>query len=153
KFLYAADFAKASLGEIFSENKLRNAEVLTTNYFPNSILMNKGNMNFTTEPLPWLAQLSPMKDGIVVNANNDSLPDILMVGNFYPNNIQMGRNDADFGTILFNKGNGQFSCESIKGLQIKGEVRHIKKINIGKEEAYILARNNDSIMVIKFKAP
>ena len=152
KFLYAADFAKASLTDIFSENKLKNAEVLTANYFPNSILMNKGNMNFKTEALPWLGQLSPMKDGIVVNANNDSLPDILMVGNFYPNNIQMGRNDADFGTILLNKGNGQFSCESINGLQIKGEVRRIRKIIIDGEEAYVLARNNDSIMVIKFKA-
>ena len=113
--------------------------------------MNKGKLNFTTVPLPWLAQLSPYKDAVVVNANNDSLPDILLVGNFYDNNIQMGRNDADFGTILVNKGNGQFNCQSINGLQIKGEVRHIKKINIGKEEAYILARNNDSVMVIKFK--
>jgi hypothetical protein len=151
RFLYASDFAKAGLDEIFSADKLKNSEVLTADYFPNSILMNKGNMNFTTIPLPWLAQLSPYKDAVVVNANNDSLPDILIVGNFYDNNIQMGRNDADFGTILLNKGNGQFNCQSINGLQIKGEVRHIRKINIGKEEAYILARNNDSVMVIKFK--
>ena len=88
--------------------------------------------------MPWLAQLSPYKDAVVVNANNDSLPDILMVGNFYDNNIQMGRNDADFGTILLNKGNGQFDCESINGLQIKGEVRHIKKINIGKKKLIFL---------------
>ena len=158
RFLYASDFAKADLDEIFSEEKLRNSVVLTADYFSNSILMNNGNLpdgkpglNFTTIPLPWQAQLSPYKDAVVINANNDSLPDILMVGNFYDNNIQMGRNDADFGTILLNKGNGQFICENINGLQIKGEVRHIKKINIAKEEAYILARNNDSIMVIKFK--
>jgi len=151
RFLYAADFAKARLDEIFSEDKLQNAEVLTADYFSNSIMINNGNLNFTTKPMPWLAQLSPLKDGIVVNANNDSLPDILLVGNFYDNNIQMGRNDADFGTILLNKGNGEFTCETINGLQIKGEVRHIKKINIGQEEAYILARNNDSVMVIKFE--
>lgn len=151
RFLYASDFAKASLDEIFSEDKLKNSEILTADYFPNSVLMNKGNMNFTTIPLPWLAQLTPYKDAVVVNANNDSLPDILIVGNFYDNNIQMGRNDADFGTILLNKGNGQFDCQSINGLEIKGEVRHIKKINIGGQEAYILARNNDSVEVIKFK--
>jgi enediyne biosynthesis protein E4 len=150
RFLYAEDFAKASLNEIFSENKLKSSDVLTADYFPNSILMNNGNLNFTTLALPWLAQLSPFKDAIVVNANNDNLPDILLVGNFYDNNIQMGRNDADFGTILINKSNGQFICESINGLQIKGQVRHIKKINIGNQEAYILARNNDSVMVIKF---
>jgi hypothetical protein len=63
----------------------------------------------------------------------------------------MGRNDADFGTILVNKGNGKFEANSINGLQIKGQVRHIQKINIGKKEAFILARNNDSTMVIEFK--
>ncbi len=150
KYLYAKDFAKARLDEIFSADKLMNADILTADYFDNSILMNKGNMSFTTVPMPWLAQLSSYKDAVVVNANNDSLPDILLVGNFYNNNIQMGRNDADFGTILINKGNGKFVCESINGLNIKGEVRHIKEINIGKEKAYVLARNNDSLMVIKF---
>jgi hypothetical protein len=148
--LYAQDFAKASLNNIFSEEKLKNAEVLSADYFASSILMNQGNIKFTTMPLPWLAQLSPMKDAVIINANNDSLPDILLVGNFYDNNIQMGRNDADFGTILLNKGNGQFVCESINSLAIKGQVRHVKKINIGKKEAYILARNNDSVMVIQF---
>ncbi len=158
RFLYAEDFAKASLDEIFSESKLNTADVLTADYFSNSVLLNKGNppagkagLNFNTVPLPWLAQLSPYKDAVVINANNDSLPDILLVGNFYDNNIQMGRNDADFGTILINKGNGQFTCESINGLELKGQVRHIKKINIGKQEAYILVRNNDSVMVIRFK--
>ncbi|MEP6950726.1 MAG: VCBS repeat-containing protein [Ginsengibacter sp.] len=151
RFLYAKDFAKASLNEIFSEDKLKTSDVLKVNYFPNSILINNGKLNFTTVPLPWLAQLSPFKDAVVVNANNDSLPDILLVGNFYDNNVQMGRNDADFGTILVNKGNGHFECESINGLQIKGQVKHIKKINIDKQEAYILVRNNDSVMVVKFK--
>jgi hypothetical protein len=150
RFLYAEDFAKASLNNIFSADKLKNADVLTADYFPNSVLINDGKLNFITQPLPWLAQLSPYKDGVVVNANNDKLPDILLFGNFYENNIQMGRNDADFGTILINRGNGKFDCESINGLQIKGQVRHIKKIKIGKQEAYIIVRNNDSAMVIKF---
>jgi enediyne biosynthesis protein E4 len=157
KFLYAADFAKAGLDEIFTEEKLRTADVLTADYFSSSILVNNGNLpagkaglKFTTKPLPWLAQLSPYKDGIIVNANNDSLPDILLVGNFYDNNIQMGRNDADFGMILLNTGNGQFTCAGINGIEIKGQVKHVKKIKIGRQEAFILARNNDSVMVIKF---
>jgi len=151
RFLYAADFAKASLDEIFTKEKLKNSEILTENYFQNAILINKGNLNFTVEPLPWQAQLSPYRDAVVVDANGDNLPDILLVGNYYGYNVQMGRNDADFGTILLNKGNGQFTCESINGLEIRGQVRHIKKLTIGKKDAYILARNNDSTMVIQFK--
>ncbi|HUZ59684.1 MAG TPA: VCBS repeat-containing protein [Hanamia sp.] len=151
RFSSAADFAKASLDDIFTKEKLENSEILTENYYQSSVLINKGNLNFTVQPLPWQAQLSSYRDAVVVDANGDNLPDILLVGNYYGNNVQMGRSDADFGTILLNKGNGQFTAESINGLEIKGQVRHIKKINIGKKEAYILARNNDSTMVIDFK--
>ncbi len=151
RFLYARDFAKASLQDIFTREKLEKADTLTANYFPNSILMNDGKLNFRVQEMPWQAQISPFKDAVVVDANGDKLPDILLVGNYYENNIQMGRYDADYGTILLNKGNGKFEAETLNGLQIKGQVRHIQKIKIDKKEAFILARNNDSTMVIQFK--
>jgi hypothetical protein len=81
--------------------------------------------------------------------NNDGLPDILLGGNFYPNNIQLGRYDADYGTVLINKGKGQFNYSTLNNLIIKGEVRHILPITIGKQEAIIYARNNDSLIVLK----
>lgn len=152
RFLYAEDFAKATLPELLTKEKLKTASTLTANYFSNAVLINNGNLNFTTKALPWEAQLSPYRDAIVVDANDDSLPDILLVGNFYENNIQMGRYDADFGTILVNKGKGEFTVESINGLQIKGQVRHIHEINIAKKQAFVLAKNNDSAMVIQFEA-
>lgn len=109
-------------------------------------------MRFTTIPLPWEAQLTSYRDAVVFNANNDGLPDILLVGNYYDNNIQMGRYDADFGTVLVNKGHGNFACEAVNGLEIKGQVRHVRKIDLAKDgEAFVLARNNDSVMVIRQK--
>ena len=150
KFLYAEDFAKASLKDLFSQKKLDEASVFTADYFSNAILINKGNLEFETKALPMAAQFSPLKDAVVVNANNDALPDILIGGNFYDNNIEMGRYDADYGTILINKGNGNFSCETLNGLKIKGQIRHIKPILIGKQQAFVVARNSDSAMVIKF---
>lgn len=150
KFLYAADFAKADLSQIFTSEKLSKAKLLSADYFSNAVLINQGNLNFTVQPWPWLAQLSSYRDAVVVDANHDKLPDILLAGNYYSNNIQMGRYDADFGTILLNKGNAHFTAENINGLQVKGEVRHIRRIVINKKEAFILARNNDSAMVIQF---
>ncbi len=150
KFLYAGDFAKASLIDLFSEKKLKSADVYSAEYFSSSLLINNGNLQFTTQPLPWQAQLSSYKTAAEVNANNDSLPDILLMGNYYENNIEMGRYDADFGTILVNIGKGRFLAESINGLQVKGQVRRIKKINLAKQKAYIFARNNDSAMIIEF---
>ena len=151
-FLYAGDFAKASIDEIFSSEKLESSQVLTANYFANAVLINDGKMHFSVQALPWEAQLSPYRDAIVINANNDDLPDILLVGNYYDNNIQMGRYDADFGTILINKGKGNFSCEGINGVRLKGQIRHVRKVMLEKnKEAFILARNNDSVVVIRNK--
>ena len=149
-FLYAENFAKATLDDLFTADKLKKAEVLSADYFSNAVFINKGNLQFETKALPWQAQLSSFKDAVVINANNDNLPDILLMGNYYDNNIEMGRYDADFGTMLINKGKGSFICQTLNGLTVKGQVKHILPVNIKNQAAYILARNNDSIRVIKF---
>ena len=150
-YLYAEDFAKASLTDLFSHDKLAASQIFTANYFPNAILINDGKMHFTVQAMPWQAQLSPYKTATVIDANHDSLPDILLFGNYDENNIQMGRYDADFGTILVNKGNDKFEAKSLNGLEVRGEVRSVKKIMVKNKPAYILARNNDSTMVIQFE--
>ncbi len=151
KFLYAENLAKASLTELFGEERLTKAAVLTADYFSNAVLINKGALNFDTQALPWEAQISTYKDAVVVNANNDNKPDILLVGNYYENNIEMGRYDADYGTVLVNKGNGKFIAASLNGVAVKGQTRRVKPITINKKQAYILARNSDSIKVLELK--
>lgn len=65
----------------------------------------------------------------------------------------MGRYDADFGTVLLNQGNDKFIAEKLNGLSVKGQVRSIKPLKLaGNKQAYVLARNNDSTMVIDFKS-
>ena len=107
-------------------------------------------MQFTVKALPWQCQLTPYRDAVIVQANDDNLPDLLMVCKYYENNIEMGRYDADFGTILLNKGNGNFACEPLNGVNIPGQSRNIQRIRIGNKEAFVVARNNDSAMVIQF---
>jgi hypothetical protein len=151
KYLYAEGFAKASLNDIFGKEKLGSSSILTANYFSNSILINNGNWNFTLKELPWEAQLTPYRDAAIADVNEDGKPDIFLAGNFYPNNIQMGEYDADYGTVLINKGDGNFSCSLLKGYNNIRELRHIKEITIGKQKAIMLAKNNDSAAIIRFK--
>lgn len=150
RFLYAEDFAKAPLQDIFTAEKLKGAAVFTADYFSNAILLNEGNGKFTLQAMPWQAQLTPYRDAVAIQANNDSLPDILLGGNFYDNNIQMGRYDADLGTILLNKGKGTYTAEPVNGQPIKGQVRHIREIIVAGKKAYVLAKNNDSTLVLQF---
>jgi hypothetical protein len=62
----------------------------------------------------------------------------------------MGEYDGDYGTVLINNGNGNFSSNLLNGVVIKGESRHVRKINAGGKEAFIFCRNNDSLKVIIF---
>jgi enediyne biosynthesis protein E4 len=150
KFIYAEDFAKASLNDIFGADKINSAAVTTADYFNNAILINEGNLQFSTQSLPWEAQFTSYHNAQVVNANHDSLPDIFLAGNYYGNNIHNGRYDADYGTLLINKGKEGLQYESLKNLTIKGEIRHIRPIKIAGKEAFILAKNNDTLSVIRF---
>jgi hypothetical protein len=154
KFLYAENFAKASLDEIFGAGNLKRANVLTSDFFANVILINDGRANFSVKVLPWEAQLTSYKDATVINANNDGLPDILLAGNFYPNNMQAGQYDADFGSLLINIGNDSFRRESLYGVNIKGQIRHVRHLSLGADrECFLLAKNDDSLVVIRKNAP
>jgi len=151
KYLLADDFAKASISDIFGKDKLNSAIKLEANYLSNSILINQGNLKYETMPLPHQAQFSTYKTGIELQANNDDKSDLLLFGNYYDCNIQMGRYDADFGTLLVSKDAGRFSIEGLNGLPIKGQVRRIEPITVGGKKAYVLVRNNDSALVIEFE--
>ncbi|HEX2533038.1 MAG TPA: VCBS repeat-containing protein, partial [Chitinophagaceae bacterium] len=109
KFLYAGDFAKAALTDLFPSGKLNTAVQHSADYFSNAVLLNDGKLGFRVVELPWEAQLTSYREALAVNVNNDSLPDLFLAGNFYDNNIQMGRYDADYGTVLINKGKGAFA--------------------------------------------
>jgi hypothetical protein len=150
KFLYADNFAKANLQELFSAEKLTSSTVLEADYFSNSILINEGNGKFNMMELPWQAQLSQLMDAVPVDYNKDGLTDLLLFGNYYDNNIQLGRNDADFGSLLINKGKNQFEYHTLPGLAIKGQVRHAQLLNISANHlpSILLAKNNDSLQLI-----
>jgi enediyne biosynthesis protein E4 len=154
KILYAQKFARMSLPEIFTAEKLKSAKQYEANYFDNAVLVNQGNCTFLTQSMPELAQLSPYKTAQIINANNDNLPDILLYGNYYGNNIQLGRYDADFGKILINKGKAQFEAQNTEGVQVRGEVRRMLPIRIGsnpKNQTFIQALNNGKANILMIK--
>ncbi|MCF2506907.1 VCBS repeat-containing protein [Dyadobacter sp. CY107] len=151
KYIFATEFAKASLGDLVGEDKLKEAQVLSADYFQNAVLVNDGKGNFEVRPLGYKAQWTPFYDAQIIDANGDRLPDVLIMGNFYNCNIQMGRYDSDFGTVLINRGNCNFTPEPLKGLQVKGQVKHLKNIKLKSGDAIVAARNDDKLVVIRRK--
>ena len=100
--------------------------------------------------MPWEAQITAYKTAAICDANGDELPDLLLMGNFYDNTVQMGRYDADYGTLLLNKGKGAFEAVPFNGLVVKGQVRKMNPIQIGSSKAFVLGMNSDSLRIIQF---
>jgi hypothetical protein len=147
KFLYAEDFARAGLNDLFGADKLRQSKLLTVTQFAHTIFINN-NGTFEAKALPWQTQLNNYRASITIDANNDQLPDVLLLGNYFDNNVQIGRQDGDFGTILINKGNCNFEYRSFKGFIDLKQVRFVQPILIKKQPAFILARNNAAAVVL-----
>lgn len=148
KYLYAADFAKADLTALMGEQKLKAATLLVADCFENALFLNDGNLNFTFIKLPFEAQLSMLKAAAVLPKSTTKHPPLLLMGNSYNNNVEIGRQDADFGTIISYLGKEGFNTFSMKKITIKGQVNNIKSIKIGSQQAYIIGINNDSLKVI-----
>ncbi|GAO45051.1 VCBS repeat-containing protein [Flavihumibacter petaseus] len=149
KFLYAADFARADMTALFGLQKLQEADTLAADEFTSVILINDGHLNYTAVPLPWQAQLSPIYPAVPFDYNNDGRVDWLCFGNYYDNNIQMGRNDGDFGDLLIGRGDGTFGYHNLPGLVIRGQVRRSGIIRLAKGgSALLLAKNNDSLQLV-----
>jgi len=145
KFLYAEDFAKASLAEIFTKEKLADAKKWTATEMRSMLLVNDGKQQFKSIPLPWQSQLSTLKAAIARDFNQDGLTDLLLAGNFYENNVQLGRSDADFGSMLINKGGTNFVYQMLPGLNINGQVR---KLYDDKAKIWVIKNNWISTTVI-----
>lgn len=151
KYLFAKDFAQASTTQLLGKQKLKTATLKEADFFESILLENDGQQHFKAIQLPATAQISPLKTAQLIDANKDTLMDIIVGGNFYGNNVQMGRYDGNFGSVLMNKGNGHFESEPLNGLTIKGQIRKIEKIKVDNKEFLLIARNNEDLKLIEFK--
>jgi hypothetical protein len=84
-----------------------------------------------------------------LNANPDTLPDIMVWGNFHANNVEIGRQDAFSGLLLLNTGGGRFKASGIPGFNINGQAGKVHGLQIKGVSAFIIPRNDDSLRVIR----
>ena len=148
-FLSYSDFAKADFKDYFSTEKIENAQIKRVNKLESTYFENTGNFNFKMKSLPAQVQFSSVNAILLKDVDGDSRQDIILGGNTYHMNTQLGRLDGNSGTILLNKGNGNFKISEEERLNISGPVRSIDQIKISDSKYLIFGINNDSIQFIK----
>jgi hypothetical protein len=150
KILYAKEYAKLDVKGLFGEDNLRksvqrSADCVESRYFEN---LGAGR-NFKPYDLPDALQFSPITAATWADLDGDGKKEILLGGNFYDNNIEMGRYDAFYGKALKIGANGTMEVQALGKILIKGPTRRIRPVKVGAKTAYIFAKNNAKAQVIE----
>jgi len=151
KYLHWSDYAGKSPESVIGKAELDKSVKNTCYTLQSAVAINDGKGNFTIKNLPIQAQFAPVYGITAADFNDDGNIDLMLVGNFFEAKPEMGRYDANYGTILLGNGNGDFTFEPFaqSGLNLRSAGRDIKPIKIKNEIAYIIAQNNDKLKIIK----
>lgn len=149
KFPTFSQFANADLNTIYGEEKLRSAVHLQATEMSSMILINEGG-KFKFEPLPKMAQLSPIMGSIIADVNGDGHLDILAVGNMFGAEVETTRYDASIGSVLL--GDGQLNFRSIQvtesGFFTPYDARNIRTIRSTNGNRWVVGNNMGPLQLI-----
>lgn len=153
KFLSYQAYANAASEEIIAPEKLKEALKLNVYEMQSCLFINEGNFKFTKKPLPAEAQFSTLSGIVSYDFDGDTKEDLLLGGNFYDCNIQMGRYDASYGTLLHNEGKGVFKTIPNRHTQLnlEGQIRDLKLLQFKEDVLIIAARNDNTLQILKLK--
>ena len=151
KFKNYRAYANAKIEDLLSDTMEKNSITLQTNYLESAYLENLGNGELKLKALPREAQWAPIMGSTVSDIDLDGNLDVILVGNFYPNEVGYGQNDASLGLVLKGDGQGHFIPLSSKDSDffVSGDARALVRIRSSTGELYAASVNNGSLKVFK----
>lgn len=144
KFLRYADYASASLRDIFGQNALDKSLKYVVKEMRSMVFMNDGRGLFKAHPLPIESQFSPVYALLADDINKDGRIDLIIGGNFAGAKPEAGTYLAGFGLYLQGLGDGNFDVVPARrsGISVKGQIRDIQTIKIDNQDHFVFFRNN-----------
>lgn len=149
-------YANSKFDDIFSKERLKGAERLQSVIFESVFLENKKFGKFELKKLPQDLQMSPIYSFTIDDFNHDGITDLLAGGNFYANQINIGKCDASYGHLLTlsnddDKLNWEILPSLESGFAIDGEVRDIKVLNgLGNQKWILVSKNNENVELFSY---
>ncbi|MEO1451834.1 MAG: VCBS repeat-containing protein, partial [Bacteroidota bacterium] len=137
------EYGTRTFEELFTPEERSAATIFKASHMASSYLENMGDGTFKVHSLPIEAQFSTAKALLLRDLNGDGHKDILLAGNTYATDTQVGWYDAFNGLVLLGDGEGHFSPlpASQTGLKLDGAVRHLNWVEVGGAPLLIGTRN------------
>lgn len=143
--LHYAEYAKKDMQGLLGAEKIKDARVKQVNYASSCIAINEGKGVFKIQALPLAVQLSSAKTIVPTDLNKDGFTDLLIGGNEFGFQPQLGRLDASDGAVLLNDGKGNFTVmlQDESGINVPGQTRNIVLLNRKGSKAVLFLQNNE----------
>lgn len=148
KYLHAKNFSRADVPQIFGEAALAKAVLREADTFESIFLENTGQ-GYVAHALPDELQFSTLNAALPSDLNGDGKQELLLGGNFYDCNIEMGRYDASFGHVLRIGQGGTMEVFPLGDLEVRGQTRRIRQVRLSNGTGFIFARNNMAAKVLR----
>jgi len=138
------EYGQASIDEVMSRLPDVQNILLKANYQKTSYIENRGNGEFAVTRLPAEAQLAPVYAILTGDFTEDQLPDILLTGNDYGNEVGTGRYDALNGLLLAGDGKGNFKPVAMQrsGIVIPGDGKSLVKLMSSDSSLIVVSGQN-----------
>jgi hypothetical protein len=147
KFTTYDAFGKATMTDIFGEEKLTNALHLQAKTFASVYIENRGDDTWVLSELPRLAQMSSVNGIVVKDIDSDGILDAVVAGNLYSSEVETPRNDSGNGLVLKGDGRGKFLPLRIArtGFFTPKDTKELHFLSINEKLHLAAVNNNDQI--------
>jgi enediyne biosynthesis protein E4 len=152
KFKTYDQFAKATLTDIYTPEKLAAALHYEMNEMSSIYLENKGKEGLSYTLLPTIAQFSVISDFEIGDFDKDGNMDVLAVGNKYEAEVETARYDASVGIFLKGDGKGHFQpiLARESGFSVPENARTIGKMKLKNTNMLIIGVNDGQVRTFNY---
>jgi hypothetical protein len=142
------EYGRITLDRLLTEEEKEGALTIRVNHTETSYAENLGNGKFAVRPLPLAAQMAPVNGLLATDINGDSELDILLVGNDYGNEVNIGQHDALVGLALLGNGKGDFEPLTVNrsGFLVGGDAKAlVRLVRADGKEVFLASQNRGPV--------
>jgi hypothetical protein len=150
RFPTNASYAKATLGEVVGEGRLAAARRFAATELRSGVFLSQPDGTYRFEPLPHLAQISPLQGIVAGDFDGDGHADIYAVQNSYAPIPAVGHFNNGLSQLLRGDGHGHFTpvppAES--GLIVPGDAKALIVLDLDGDgwPDFVVSRNNNTTL-------
>lgn len=143
-------YATSTIKDLFSPSELEEALRYEATELRTGYIENKGGGTFEWRPLPVEAQFAPVFGMLAEDLTGDGKLDLLMSGNHFGGEAQVGSYDAFNGLLLQGGGNGRFEPVPVSksGVFIPADGKSLVKLRTAADEYLVAASQNQGPLLL-----